>query len=165
MHWILLAIATYLAAVIETSCADLLAIGGIAPDLLALVLVVRLLVGPARHQLGASFAVGLVADLTTPAQAGIGLASFLAMGWLVARYGARTRPSGVPGGVLTVLLAVSFAALLAALARQLLGETEPSWSALPAKSFAVGAYTAAFALPVLMAICWLREPSPLLRRA
>jgi rod shape-determining protein MreD len=164
MHWIVLAIGVYVAAVTESSVSDLLVIGGVVPDLLALVLVARLLFGPTRQHLAVSFAVGLIADLTTPSQVGVGLASFLAIGWTVGRYGTSVVPGSAHWGVLIVLLATSGATFFSALARQILGETELLWIDLPLRSLGVGLYTAGFALPVLMVANWLREPA-VLRRA
>jgi rod shape-determining protein MreD len=163
MHWIALAIAAYVAAVIELSFADLLAINGVAPDLLALTLVAWRLVARAGQQV-AAFMIGLIADLITPVQPGIGVASLLVMGWLTA-YCTRALPGNLLWGVPVVLLAVSVGTLLSAGARQLLGETDLPLLALLLKSLGVGVYTAACAIPVLMVLSWIRQPTPSLQGA
>jgi rod shape-determining protein MreD len=165
MHWIALLIATYVAALVEISLSDLSAVRGITPDLLALVLIVRLLYGPAKHQVAAAFFVGLFSDLATPGQVGIGLASSVLLGWLVTRRGQFAFAGATPWGVLIVLLLVSITTLAAAVVRQILGELDLPWASLPLRSLGVGVYTAGFSLPVLMVAAWMREPASLLRRA
>jgi rod shape-determining protein MreD len=165
MYWFVLTTGVYLAAVVETSLADALAIGGIAPDLLALVLIVRLLFGPPSHQLSISFVLGLIADLTTQTHAGVVLAGFLATGWVISHYALRVGPTNVPWGVLTVLAAVSGMTLFTAVGLQVLGETDLQWSSVTLRSLGVGCYTAGFALPVFMVMTWLCEPAAVWRRA
>ncbi len=91
MQYVLLLPILYLAAALETSLGGVVRVGRATPDLLALVAVVWLLtVGGPRGFLVAG-AIGLVGDLIAPGRVGLGMASFLLVGYALSRLRTKTR--------------------------------------------------------------------------
>lgn len=164
MRWILLFPAIYLAAVLETSLADFVRVGTVGPDFLVLVAILwTILYGGPRAFLVAG-AIGLVGDLLVPGHPGPGMALLLVIGFAIGRTRGRL-PLEYPACQLALLAAAStaFAAGLAVITR-LLGETSQPLSVLFQRSIGVGLYTAAFALPCVLVIHWMRRPLRLDRR-
>ena len=148
----------YLAAVVDTSLADRLQVGHVAPDLLALVAVVWLLVAGSPWGFLAVAAIGLAGDLISPGRVGLGMASFLLVGYAVTRLRGRVALESLAGQVAVVLAAVTLVGLAVATGRWLLGETAEALPALLARAMGVGLYTAGVSVPLLMVIGWIREP-------
>ena len=71
----------YAAACLQTSLAEAVAIGRIAPDLLALVAAAIALVVGGNAGLALVAAVGLLEDLLSPGRLGIAAAGYLLAGW------------------------------------------------------------------------------------
>jgi rod shape-determining protein MreD len=154
----LLILGIYLAAVLDTALAPAWAIGPATPDLLALAAVVWALAPGKPRTFLAATAVGLLADLSAAGRLGAGMASFAVVGYVL--IGLRPRLATLPAWTKAAIVAPAVAAqvLGIGLLRRLLGEIDLGLLALAARSAAVGAYTAALALPLWMAIEWLPQP-------
>jgi rod shape-determining protein MreD len=158
MQLLLLAGLTYLAAVLETSLVDVLRIGPVAPDLLALAAIVWLLTASGRWAFLAAGAVGLVSDLIAPGRVGVGMAWMLLVGYAVTLLRARWKLNYLVLQVPAAFVAVTFWAAGVGVTGRLLGDFPLPWSTILARSAEVGLYTAGVALPVLMVTGWIREP-------
>ena len=156
--YVLLALAAYLAAALDTALAPAWAIGRATPDLLALVAILWLLAPGRPRTYWACAAVGLLADLLAPGRLGVGLACFAAAGYVLA--GWRPRLIFVRPWTKAAVVAVAAASIATGggLLRRLLGEIDLSALAILGRSAAVGIYTAGLALPILMVFDWLPQP-------
>lgn len=148
----------YAAAVVDTSLGEVVQIGRVAPDMLALVAMVWLLVAGRPREFLVAGAVGLFGDLISPGRVGLGMACYLAVGYAVVRLRGRALLEPLLGQIAVVWLSVTAIAASMALGHWLLGEAPGPLPALLARSCGVGAYTAAVAIPLLMVIGWVREP-------
>lgn len=148
----------YVAAVLETSLADAIRVGPLAPDLLALVAVVGILVTPGHWAFLLAGAIGLAADLVSPGRLGVGMASFLLVGYVLTKLRGKFEMDHLVWQVPAVWLATSLAALGPAAAGWLLDETAVPLPTLLVRAAGVGVYTTGVGLPVLMVLGWIREP-------
>jgi len=167
MRVVLLFLTVYLAAVAETVLVDVIRVGEVTPDLLALVAVVWLLTAGGPRAFLVAGAVALVGDLIAPGRLGVGTAWMLLVGYGVVRlrlcFRAATNGRGFTGAQLLwqvpmVAAAVTVWAAAVGLTARLLGDASLPWSTILTRSAGVGIYTAGVALPVLMVIGWIREP-------
>lgn|GEM_PF-485881 len=158
MHWLLLLPIVYLAAVVQTSLADVIQVGRVAPDLLAMVAVIWVVqVGGPRAFLVAG-AIGLVEDLLSPGCIGPGMAGFLLVGYGVNWLRRRLSLDHLVLEVLTVGGAVTVLVFGLSLAQWLLGEASLAWGILLERALGVGIYTAGVSLPAWMIVGWSRQP-------
>jgi rod shape-determining protein MreD len=157
MRLLLLVPILYVTAVAETSLVDLLRVGAVEPDLLALLAVVWLLLAPGPWTFLAAGAMGLVQDLLAPGRVGVGLASFLLVGYAVSRLRTQVRLEPLGLQLITVLVAVSTLAVVQALGHWLLSPAAAPLATLLPRAIGVGVYTAGVSLPVLMVAGWIRE--------
>lgn len=157
IRWFLLLPAVYLAAVVQTSCHRLLAIGNIAPDWLTVVAVMWLLWGRGRYDFLIAGAIGLLGDAIAPGRPGFGAVALLCCGYALVQL----RPFGIGGGLFSqATLTAPVAALvsLAALAGAwLVGDAALMPVPWLWHAGEVGLYTALAALPLWMVLTWLRE--------
>lgn len=155
---IVLAVAAYFAAALDTALAPAWAIGPATPDLLALTAVLWSLAPGRSRAFWPAALVGLFADLQSPGRLGVGLACFAIAAYALA--GFRPRLTAAPPWTKSaaVALAVAAIALAGGVLRRLLGEIDLSAFSLLGRSIAVGAYTAGLALPILMVFDWLPQP-------
>ncbi len=158
MRFLLLPPIVYAAAVLETSLADVIAVGHVTPDLLALLAMVWILLVPGGRTFLTAGAIGMAADLIAPGRVGLGVACFLLVGYCVGRLRAKLDLDHFVWQVPMVWVAVTVLAAGLAIGHWLLGETSAPLAALLMRAAGVGLYTAGVSLPVLMAIRWLREP-------
>ena len=159
MRLLLLLPIVYATAVVGTSLGDLVCVGHVAPDLLALVAVTWLLLSPGRRAFLLAGAIGLVADLISPGRVGLGMACFLIVGYALTRLRARFRLDHLVWQVAAVGLATTALAVSLASGRWLLGETAVPLGTLWARALGVGVYTTGVSLPLLMVVGWIREPA------
>jgi cell shape-determining protein MreD len=154
--YLLLIAFVYLAAVVDTALADALRVGNVAPDLVALVAVVWVLLVRSRWSFLTAGAVALLGDLIAPGRVGVGTAWMLlvgfALGWLLSQV--RTRG-------LVVRLALATAAMIAwclgvAATTSVLGDAAMPPAAQLGQALGAAVYTSAVALPVLMVAGWVR---------
>ena len=80
MHLLILIPIVYIAAVAETSLVDVMRIGDVAPDLLALVALVWLVTVAGPRAFLVAGAVALLGDLIAPGRVGVGTAWMLLVG-------------------------------------------------------------------------------------
>jgi rod shape-determining protein MreD len=148
----------YLAAVLETSLVDVMRIGPIAPDLLALAAIVWVLTVPGRWTFLAAGAIGLLSDLAAPGHLGVGMAWMLLVGYAVGRLRMGRNLDALPWQLPVAWAAVTVWAAAVGLTGRILGDLPLPWSVILTRSAEVGLYTAGVALPVLMVLGWTREP-------
>ena len=158
MYLLLLIPIVYLAAVAETTLADVLRIGAISPDLLALTAAVWLVIARRPYAFLMAGGIGLVADLLTPGRIGIGAAVWLLVGYTLLRPRWRWVFEHVLGQVSAVALAVSVWAATAGFARWLVGDAALGLSTILARAVGTGLYTAAISLPILLVASWIGDP-------
>ena len=158
MPAVLLVIVVYLVAVIQTSLVDVLRIGQVAPDLLALTAVVWVLLARGRSAFLVAGAIALVGDLIAPGHLGVGAGWMLAVGYGLWRLQAVVKLTNLGTQLLVIWAAVTVWAVGVGLSGWLLGDVSLSLPTVTARAAGVGLYTAAVALPVLMVVGWLREP-------
>ena len=149
----------YAAAVLETSLADVVRVGRVGPDLLAVLAFVWLLTWPGCNALCIAGIVGLASDLISPGRIGPATACFLLVGYGVTRLRARIAIDHVLWQAAVVWAAVTLSALGLATGRWLLGEVLTAPSVLLMRSLGVGVYSAGVSLPLLMVIGWVRQPT------
>jgi hypothetical protein len=173
MRPVLLFLTVYLVAVAETSLVDVMRVGNVTPDLLALVAVVWLLTVAGPRAFLIAGAIALVGDLIAPGRLGVGTAWMLLVGYgitcLRARLQGATDGRGFTGAQLLwqvpmVAAAVTVWAAAVGLSGRLLGDIWLPLSTILTRAAGVGIYTAGAALPVLMVVGWVREPKPARRR-
>lgn len=158
MGAVLLVVVVYLAAVVQTSLVDMLRIGHVTPDLLALTAVVWVLLAPGRSGFLVAGAIVLVGDLIAPGHLGTGAAAMLVVGYGLWRLQARAKLANLGAQLLAVWAAVTVWAIAVGCSGWLLGDVSLSLSTVAARAAGVGLYTAGVALPVLMVVGWIREP-------
>jgi len=154
---VLLILIVYLAAVVETSLSDVMRVGQVTPDLLALVAVVYALAARHPRAFLAAGAIALAGDLIAPGRLGMGAAWMLVVGYAVGRLHHYVRLDHFTAQVPAVGLAVACWAAGVAMTSKLLGGLPLGWSTIAVRASGVGLYTAGVALPVLMVLGWSRE--------
>ena len=154
----LLLLIVYATAVLETSLADVVRVGHVAPDLLALLAVVCVLSTPGRRAFLVAGAIGLAADLVSPGRLGLGAACFLLVGYTLTRLRTKLPLDLLAGQVLAVGLATSALSAGLATGAWLFGEAAVSLPTLLVRALGVGIYTAGVSLPLWMVLGWTREP-------
>ena len=168
MRFLILTLVVYVAAVAETSLVDVMRIGHVTPDLLALVAVVWLLTAAGPRAFLVAGVVALVGDLIAPGRLGVGMAWMLLVGYGVTRLRGRFRGAtdgrGFIWEVPCVWVAVTVWAAAVGLTGRLSGDVSLPFSTILARAAGVGIYTAGVGLPVLMVVGWIREPRLARRR-
>ncbi len=158
MRILLLLPIVYFAAVVETSLVDVMRIGQVAPDLLALTAMVWLLAATGPRAFLAAGAIALAGDLIAPGRLGVGMGWMLLLGYGLTRLRARVKLDHLLVQVPAVLVTVTLWAVAVGLTGRLLGDVSVPWSMLLSHAAGVGLYTAALSLPVLMVAGWIRQP-------
>lgn len=149
----------YLAAVTETSLADVLRIGAIAPDILGLTAMVWLVIARGPYAFLGAGLIGLVADLLSPGRIGVGAAAWLLIGYALAQPRWRLAFEHGVGQAAMAALAVSVWGATVGTARWLVGDA--AGLALPtvwARAVGTGLYTGAIGLPILLVLGWVCDP-------
>ena len=157
MSYLLLLIAVYLAAVLQTSLAPSIEARHVVPDLFALVAIVWQLSTVRPRGFVAASLVGLACDLTSGGPLGIGMGLFALISFLVGRLRAKVDVKYLLVQLVVVWLATTAIAAGEVLIRRLLGETTLPWTTLAVRAASVGIYTTGVAFPALMIMGWLRE--------
>ena len=149
----------YLAAVAETALGDVMRVGNVAPDLIALVAIVWLLTAAGPRAFLVAGVIVLVGDLIAPGRLGLGMGWMLLIGYAVTRQRARFDLDHLALQVFLVAAVVTTWAAAVGISGRLLGDVSLPWSTLITRAGGVGLYTAGVALPVLMVLAWIREPA------
>lgn len=161
MPYLLLIASVYLAAVVDTAGADVLRVGKVTPDLVALVAIVWIVLARSRWAFLTAGGVALLGDLIAPGRVGVGAAWMLLVGfglaWFVERARRRRLAAGLPVRLLLTAAAVTAWCLGVGLTSVLLGEAAQPLPAQVLQAFGAAAYTTAVALPVLMVAGWVRR--------
>ena len=164
MRLVVLIPIVYVAAVLQTSLVEVIRIGRVEPDLLAMTALVWLLVAARPRGVLVAGLTGLAADLISPGRLGLGLACYLAVGYGLSRLRARVDLDSLSAQLAAVWGGAMLLALGEAVGRWLLGEPVPTLPASLAGALGVGLYTTAVSLPVLMVVSWIRQPRLARRR-
>ena len=154
----LLICGAYLSVVLDTALAPAWTIGAAAPDLLALTALSWTAVGSRSRAYLAAAAIGLLADLNATGRLGVGMACFALVAYLMTSL--RPQLGRLPVWLKAAALAPAIAvqAFGIGLTRKLLGEVDLGMAPMVMRCLAVGAYTAAISLPLLMVSEWVRKP-------
>ncbi len=157
MSLLFLIIATYTAAVLQTTVAPLMDVRGATPDFFAMVAIIWLLIGGGPRGFVAAALVGLAYDLTAAGPLGIALGVYASAGivlsWLKDRLDAQHLAIQLLVIAIATILIVGSEATIARIS----GQTNLTWSTLAVRSVIVGVYTAGVSLPVLMVVGWFRD--------
>jgi rod shape-determining protein MreD len=167
MRYLILALAVYAAAVVQTSLAPALEVRHVMPDLFALAAVLWELTAVRRDADRAADAsprgffaaalVGLAYDLTSSGPLGVGFGLFTGVGWLIASIRAKFDLAHLLMQLSAVFFATAAIAGGEAVIWRLRGETALPWTTLVVRAACVGVYTTAVAVPIVMVLGWLRE--------
>lgn len=154
----LLICGAYLSVVLDTALAPAWTIGSAAPDLLALTALSWTAVSRRSRAYLAAAALGLLADLNATGRLGVGMACFALVAYLLAS--AQPQLGRLPVWLKAAALAPAIAAqtLAIGLMRKVLGEIDLGIATMAVRCLAVGGYTAAVSLPLLMVCEWVRKP-------
>src|SRR6266446_953822 len=147
MSYLLLAIAVYCAAVLQTSLAPAIEARHVVPDLFVLVAVVWGLNTVRPRGFVAMSLVGLACDLTSGGPLGIGMGLFALLGFLVGWLREKVDANHLLAQLIVVWLATTAVAAGEVVIRRLLGETSLPWTTLVVRAASVGVYTTGVALP------------------
>lgn len=157
MNLVCLLLFVYLAAVVETAMAAHWEVGGAAPDLLAIVAFAWFTAAPNGRRLLPTALAGLASDLGSIAPPGLGLATYAAIGYGVARLKTTIFVDRMAVRLGIIWLAATAATMTQMLGVYLEGTFVFEWPNAIARGGMAGIYTAAVALPVLMVSGWLRR--------
>jgi len=158
MRYLLLLPIVYIAAVLDTSLVDLIGVGRVAPDLLAMVAIIWLMLVPSSRAFLVAGSIVLVGDLIAPGRPGVGMAWMLAVGYAITRLRQHTKMDHLAVQVIVLWAAVTLWASAVGFTGRLTGHVASPWPTLFSHTAGVGIYTAGLSLPVLMVIGWIREP-------
>ncbi|MEE8450503.1 MAG: hypothetical protein V3R99_01275 [Thermoguttaceae bacterium] len=158
MRYLLLLPIVYVAAVLETSAVDLIGVGRVAPDLLAMVAIIWLMIVPTPRAFLVAGGIVLVGDLIAPGRPGVGMAWMLLIGYAITRLQQHVKMDHLAVQVIVLWAAVTLWASAVGFTGRLTGHVVSPWSTLFVHTAGVGIYTAGVSLPVLMVIGWIREP-------
>ena len=157
MAYLLLIVFVYLAAVADTALGEVLRVGNVMPDLVALVAIAWLVLVRSRWAFLTAGAVALLGDLIAPGRIGVGAAWMLLVGfglnWLAPRIRSRWMPvrlALVAAGLIVWCVGVAVTA-------NALADTTLPLATLLARATGTAVYTAAVAVPVLMVAGWVRN--------
>mgnify|MGYP000881676352 FL=1 len=156
MAYVALIVCVYLAAVVDTALGDVLRIGEVAPDMVALTAIVWMLLARHRWSFLTAGVVALAGDLIAPGRVGVGAAWMLLVGfglcWVLPKTRSRAWIVRLP------LLAAAMIAwcLGVALTDSLLGNASRPVVSQLLHAIAAAVYTSAAAVPVLMVAGWGR---------
>lgn len=163
MRYCILITAAYIALALDATLVDLLAVGRVAPDVLAIVALACALSWPASARtVWVVGLIGLVSDLAASGRLGAGMASFALVAYTTMQLRGRIDTHHPLVQAALTWPAATVIAVCAAAAQRIGGELDtPVWGTLGC-CLLVGGYTAALSLPVWMVFGWIAEP--LLRR-
>jgi rod shape-determining protein MreD len=151
-------VTTYVAAVAETTLAPVLAIHQVTPSFLALVAIIWLVAAaPSPWRIVEVAALGLVFDFNSGSHAGVGMASFSLLAFLVMHVRPTLRRLGPLEQTLACLPLVAALMMIVALANRMFGQAVPPLPLILVRAFGCGAYTAAIGLPAWMILDWRRD--------
>jgi len=162
MYILLLPPIVYAAAVLDTLLGDVLCIGSVAPDLLAMTAVAWILVAAGPRAFCVAGMIALVGDLIAPGQLGIGTAWMLVIGYGLCRLRGKLKTDNLSLRVLAVWVAVTLWAMGVGLSGCLLsgylfGQVATPVTTVFFRAAGVGVYTAAVSVPLLMVMGWIGE--------
>jgi len=158
MRSLLLVPIVYVAAVLQTSAVDLLAVGRVTPDLLAMTAIVWLISVPGPRALLVAGAIVLVGDLIAPGRPGVGMAWMLPIGYAITRLRRHVKTDHMVVQLIVLWAAVTLWASAVGITFRLTGRIVSPWPTLLANTAGTGIYTAGVSLPILMITGWIREP-------
>ena len=134
---------------VETTWADTLRIGAIAPDFLALTAAVWLIAAHSPYGFLATGSIGFVADLLGSGRLGIGTGAWLIIGYAITRLRWRWAFDHLAVQVVMVALTVSAWAMAVGLTQRFTGD-------IAVRALGTGIYTSIIALPILLVLGWTR---------
>jgi len=159
MQWLILILAVYVAETLQAALDTVLCVGNIVPDWFVLTALLFVLTVRRPQPLLAGMIVGLAADLSAVGPLGLSTALLALTTLGVARLRRKLHIEHPASRVLLIALATTL------YTQGIIGITAIGPSLLMRNTITlfigaigVGSYTAAFALPALLIITWVREP-------
>ena len=146
----------YLAAVVDTALGEVLRVGNVTPDPVALVAVVWVLLARSRWAFLTAGAVALLGDLIAPGRVGVGAAWMLLVGFGLGRVVPHIRSRHLAVRLPLLLAAMIVWCLGVAVTQSVLGETTAPLTIQLGHAIGAAVYTSAVAVPVLMVAGWIR---------
>lgn len=156
MAYLLLILFVYLAAVADTALGEQMRVGDVAPDLVALVAVVWVLLVRSRWAFLTAGAVALLGDLIAPGRVGVGAAWMLLVGFGLGQLLQQVRSRHLVVRLPLVLGALIVWCLGVAATHSILRETAAPFTTQLRHALGAAVYTSAVAVPVLMVAGWMR---------
>jgi rod shape-determining protein MreD len=156
IEFTLLIVLTYVAAAAETTIGPTLAIDGVAPRLVALVVVAAAVWMPRSvWRIPQVAAIGLLFDFHSLGHAGVGMGAFAVLTFALLELRAWLRRTGPIAQTVLTAASVTFLLLFIALSNLALGHGLPG-GAIFWRAALGGMYTGAMSLPVWMILDWRR---------
>ncbi len=156
MAYLLLILSVYLAAVADTALGEVLRVGTVTPDLVALVAVLWVILVPSRWAFLTAGAVALLGDLIAPGRVGVGAAWMLPVGLGLGRVVQHIRSRGLTVRLPLVAAAMTVWCLGVTATASALGDTTLPLASQLGHALGAAVYTSAIAVPVLMVAGWVR---------
>jgi len=164
MHILLLIPIVYAAAMLDTALGDVVRIGAIAPDLLAMTAVMWILLAGGPRAFLVAGAIALLADLIAPGPLGIGAAWMLLVGYPLCRLRKNVKIDNLAVRVAVVCVAVTLWATGVGLTGYLFSDIDTRPMTVVLRAGGVGIYTAAVSVPLFMVAGWIGESRLFARR-
>ncbi len=149
MHYAIIAILVYLAVALQTTLVEVIHIGGIGPQIPAMVAVAIVLLQRGNAALVMVAAIGLLEDALWPGRMGIAMAWYLLLGWCLLEGAERFDLKPLHRRVTATGLFAGLFALCVGTTRLAIGEPTAGFSAIAAHAAGIGLYTAAVAAAIL----------------
>ncbi|HVU88342.1 MAG TPA: hypothetical protein VHD36_13560 [Pirellulales bacterium] len=155
---ILILLATYLAAIVDTVFAPYVAIYHVAPTMLPLVVIVAsVLTAPSPWRIAQMAAVGLVFDLSACGHAGAGVISFALTAYVLGQARGTLRRLEPLEQAMACVPIVAGMLLAVAIGNLVFPEGTSATGIAWTRAGAASVYTAALSLPVWTLAAWLRQ--------
>jgi len=150
--------ATYLAAVADTAAAPALEVYDVAPSFLTLAAIVwAVAAAPSAWRVVQLGALGLVFDLNSGGHAGVGMAGFAAVAFVIGIWRTPLRRLGVVEQAVVSAAVATALLLFVGAGNWLFGAAVPPLRFVVLHAIGSGVYTAATSLPAWMILAWLRD--------
>lgn len=163
MTTLALLLATYVAALLDSTFVTRWQVGSVGPDLFALVAFVWLAGTQSRWAVLVAAAIGLASDLNSPAPLGIGMGAFAVCACAAVYLRQNLRLDGPIARLGIVWFGAAGTCLLQAIVLRIMGQIALSPGAMAQHASLVGLYNTLLAVPALMVASWTKTVGPAAR--
>lgn len=154
MRYVILGLIACLAFAVQTTLVDLLEVGAVGFHLPAMIAVAVALLLPGNGALVAVAAIGLLEDALSPGRLGIGMASYLLVGWILLEARERLDLERPSRRVLVTGLSAGFLTFAVAATRLALGELPVGLHEIAGGAAGTALCTAVAAIPYWFVLTW-----------